>query len=440
MIVHPFEIPPTLRLLTEVSPPAEPALAIGAPSLGHPEPVGREQALAQLIAQVNRVSETGSALLVRGAPGAGKSALVAALVKAVRDQPVAILRASGIRAEAKLPYAGLHQLLRPVLGELGSLPRPQRRAIEAALRMTGAPPPDSLMIAVATLDLLSIAARQGLVIVVEDAQWLDRRTSRVLSFVARRLLSDRIVLLMTARDDRRAPILEAGLDELCLQDLGEYRAAHLVAERPAPVSSRSDAPPRSANDMEPEQPDDPARTRPIVTRDATSANTAGPPFVPDLISLAGDDGGAMLAGRLPSIIGAAGRYEHPDASPKDLLQAGIAWAISGDVARSAVLLARAAPGLQGDDVRPLLSQLLVTQSWNDIHLGRWAEADSEVAQSAKLASETQQATWSVFGTPLAPSSRLSEATRRRSTLRVLARRTAKAGWRPPSRSSVASPT
>ena len=109
----------------------------------------------------------------------------------------------------------------PSSASSGSLPRPQRRAIEAAFRFSAAPPPDPFLIALATLELLSMAARPGLVIVVEDAQWLDRRTSEVLTFVARRVSSDPIVLLVTARDDRRSPILEAGLDELCLEEFSD---------------------------------------------------------------------------------------------------------------------------------------------------------------------------------------------------------------------------
>ena len=87
-----------------------------------------------------------------------------------------------------------------------------------------------------------MAARPGLVVVVEDAQWLDRRTSEVLSFVARRLRSDRIVLLVTARDDRRSPILDAGLDELQLEGLAPMRAGRLLAtmgpEMAEPVQDR----------------------------------------------------------------------------------------------------------------------------------------------------------------------------------------------------------
>ena len=294
MIAQPFEVPRTLRLLAEASPEAEPALAIPTPVPEPPKPVGpinRERELALLKALVERVTETGSAVLIRGARGTGKSALVGALIEDLPGRAVRILRASGIRAEANLPYAGLHQLLRPVLGELGALPRPQRRAIEAAFRFVAGPPPEPFLIAIATLELLSIAARPGLVIVVEDAQWLDPRTSKVLSFVARRVSSDPIALLVTARDDRRSPILEAGLDELCLEGSGDEPAAQPVASvRPATPSVEE---------------------------------------------------------RLPELAA-------------------------------------------GNPVAPA-----VMQAWNDIHLGRWTEAASEIEAGAELAHETEQATGSL---------------------------------------------
>jgi len=130
----PTSSPRTERTFMTARPEPEQSGAIGL--------IGRERELARLNALVENVPEAGAALLIRGAPGIGKSALVAALVDDVRSKPVGILRASGIRAEANLPYAGLHQLLRPVLGELGCLRRRQRRAIEAALGMSASPSPD----------------------------------------------------------------------------------------------------------------------------------------------------------------------------------------------------------------------------------------------------------------------------------------------------------
>ena len=84
--------------------------------------------------------------------------------------------------------------------------------------MTDAAAPDRFLIALAALDLLGEAAtRAPLLLVVEDAQWLDRPTGDVLAFVARRLESEPIVLLVGHRDGYRDAFDEAGLPELRLR-------------------------------------------------------------------------------------------------------------------------------------------------------------------------------------------------------------------------------
>ncbi len=78
-----------------------------------------------------------------------------------------------MQVESHPPFAGLHQLLRPLLGEVGDLPDPQRDALLTAFGMTSAPAPDLFLIALAALDLLA-----------DDAQWLARSSGDVLAFVA----------------------------------------------------------------------------------------------------------------------------------------------------------------------------------------------------------------------------------------------------------------
>src|SRR5262249_9063818 len=145
--------------------------------------------------------ERGGALVVRGEAGIGKSALLAAAGQRARERGMLVLAASGVQSEANLPFAGLHQLLRPVLRGIGELPGPQRAAVQAAFGMTAAAAPDLFLIALATLELLSAAAAPSpLLLRVDDAQWLDRSTCDVLAFVARRLASEQIVLLIAIRD------------------------------------------------------------------------------------------------------------------------------------------------------------------------------------------------------------------------------------------------
>src|SRR5262245_7702024 len=79
-----------------------------------------------------RAAEGGGAMVVRGDAGLGKSALLGHAAVTASARGVRLLRAVGVRTEANLPFAGLHQVLRPVLGSIDDLPGPQRLALAAA--------------------------------------------------------------------------------------------------------------------------------------------------------------------------------------------------------------------------------------------------------------------------------------------------------------------
>ena len=147
----------------------------------------------------------GRVVVVRGEPGIGKSALLAVVADRATTRGFAVLKTSGVEAEAHLPFAGLHQLLGPVLGDLKALPAPQRVALETAFGLTDGTAPDLFLIALATLDLPADAAvRTPVLVVVEDAHWLDESINQVLSFVARRVSVEPIGLLIAVRDGRLA--------------------------------------------------------------------------------------------------------------------------------------------------------------------------------------------------------------------------------------------
>ena len=119
--------------------------------------LGRDSELALLSKLVDQVDDHGGALVVCGEPGIGKSALLAAAAAHAGARGMRILRASGVESEAQLPFAGLHQLLRPILGGVERAPGPQRDALLAAFGMSDEPAPDRFLIALAALDL--VAAR-----------------------------------------------------------------------------------------------------------------------------------------------------------------------------------------------------------------------------------------------------------------------------------------
>jgi DNA-binding CsgD family transcriptional regulator len=164
------------------------------------------------------------ALVMRGEPGVGKTALLEYVAEHASGCRVA--RASGVESEMELAYAGLHQLLAPMLDRLERLPRPQREALGTAFGISPGSAPDRFLVGLATLSLLADAAEEHpLVCLVDDAQWLDQASVQVLAFVARRLVAEPVGLVFAAR----VPGDElAGLPELAVEGLAEADARALL--------------------------------------------------------------------------------------------------------------------------------------------------------------------------------------------------------------------
>src|SRR3954468_14942136 len=162
--------------------------------------VGRHDEQALLTSLLDDVATRGQALVLRGEPGIGKSRLLSESERTARERGMAVLRTTGVQSEAHLPFAGLHQLLRPVRDRASELRDVQRAALDAAFGLTHEAAPEPFRIAMAALDLLSdVAAESALLLVVEDAHWLDRPTADALAFVARRIES-----VETSASTRRA--------------------------------------------------------------------------------------------------------------------------------------------------------------------------------------------------------------------------------------------
>ena len=141
----------------------------------------------------------GGGLVVHGEPGVGKTALLDDVVEAARGFEVA--RAVGVEVEMELPFAALSQLCSPTLDVMDRLPDPQRAALDVAFGLRTGPTPDPLLIGLAILGLLAeVGEDRPLLCVVDDAQWLDRASGRALSFVAHRLVAERIALVFATRE------------------------------------------------------------------------------------------------------------------------------------------------------------------------------------------------------------------------------------------------
>jgi DNA-binding CsgD family transcriptional regulator len=186
---------------------------------------GRRGECAVLDEVINAVRAGGSrVLVVRGEPGVGKSVLLDYL--AGRASGCWVVRAVGVESEMELAFAGLHQLLSPMLGHLDRLPGPQRDALRTAFGISRGPAPDRFLVGLAVLGLLSeVADERPLLCVIDDEQWLDRASVQALGFVARRLGADRVGLVFGAR---LAGTELAGLPELAVEGLREEDARALL--------------------------------------------------------------------------------------------------------------------------------------------------------------------------------------------------------------------
>jgi DNA-binding CsgD family transcriptional regulator len=195
---------------------------------------GRERERAVLAGLLERLPLCGGALVLQGEPGVGKSALLTDAVQAASARGMLVLRASGVQSEASLPFAGLHQLLRPLLGRAAGLPPRLRAALDGAFGVAeeSAPGSDLFLTALAALHLMSEAATHApVVLAAEDAQWLDQPTADVIAFIARRAEPDPVLLLAAIRDGYPGPLLDAALPLMRLDGLSPAPAAELLDAR-----------------------------------------------------------------------------------------------------------------------------------------------------------------------------------------------------------------
>ena len=188
--------------------------------------IAEREKLGALIEAV-RASRSG-VLVLRGEPGVGKSALLADLADLADG--MLVIRATGVEAESELPFAGVHQLVWPLLDRLDEIPPRQAEALRGALGLDAPAGDDRFLIGAAVLSLLAAAAESAPVVgLVDDAHWLDRASADALAFAARRLNAEPVALVFAVRDDASA-FDAAGLPELRIGHLDEPAARELLSE------------------------------------------------------------------------------------------------------------------------------------------------------------------------------------------------------------------
>jgi AAA ATPase domain len=203
--------------------------------------VGRGEELSRLRELVAPPYAEGRVLLLLGDPGMGKTVLLGEAAREARLAGMRVLAASGRESEQDLAFAGLHQLLRPVLDRVAGLPARQAEALHGAFALSEDPvSPDPLLTGIAVLTLLSALSDDGpLLVAGDDAQWLDRASLDALAFAARRLGSEQLVLLVGARGNVPPPGFERDFPQLLLPPLSLPDAGWLLDGQPHPPRGRA---------------------------------------------------------------------------------------------------------------------------------------------------------------------------------------------------------
>jgi DNA-binding CsgD family transcriptional regulator len=179
------------------------------------------------------------ALAVLGDAGIGRSALLANLAAQARAQGLRVLSAAGREGEAALPFSALMQLLSPVLA--GPHAMDPRAVVFRATVPDAAPDWDQA--GSTLLDLLAAHAEEssGVLIVIDDAQWIDSASLRVLGWIARRLDARPVSMILAARGDVLPAGIGRGVPQLRLGPLDTAHAGELLDSQPCPPQGRARA-------------------------------------------------------------------------------------------------------------------------------------------------------------------------------------------------------
>jgi DNA-binding CsgD family transcriptional regulator len=220
---------------------------------------------------------TGGCLILRGRPGAAKTALLEYAVDRAGD--MLSVRVSGAASESEFRFAALHQVLAPFLAGLKGIPSPQRHALRGVLGLAQSPNPDRFLVGLAVLTLLAGAARdRPLLIVVDDAQWLDQASAEVLAFVARRLRGEPIAMVVATCVPAPGSAPFAGLPGRYLVDQPEGCRSAVAVGHSGMGRERAHAVVAAAVDPRPR----PGDLRPHRDRRRAFAHAAGPAGGPTL--------------------------------------------------------------------------------------------------------------------------------------------------------------
>ena len=173
---------------------------------------------------------TALCLVLHGEPGVGKTELLAYAASAATGY--CVLRTTGVESELELGFAGLVELVRPVLDLLEAVPQGQMAALKAALGLGPPATASRLLVAAGLLSLIASAAqREPVLVLVDDLQWVDAPSAQAILFAARRLRADRVAVLVAYRSGEHLPVPTGGLSQLPVTGLDHETATELLSDR-----------------------------------------------------------------------------------------------------------------------------------------------------------------------------------------------------------------
>lgn len=168
-----------------------------------------------------------------GEPGIGKTALLDHA--AATASGFTVLQARGVESEAHIPFGSLFELCRPALGAMASIPRPQAAALESALALRPAQRAERFAVGAGVLSwMAAVAERQPVLVLLDDVHWFDPSSGEALRFALRRLVADRVAVLLAVREGA-ASLLDGA-------ELPRWRVGGLTATDAAPLLAQAGVP------------------------------------------------------------------------------------------------------------------------------------------------------------------------------------------------------
>ncbi|MGW1486565.1 AAA family ATPase, partial [Micromonospora parva] len=300
---------------------------------------GRDDECRAVRSLLDGMTNAGGALLLRGEPGSGRTALIGYAHRHAEDRTVLV--GSGLAEEATLPYAGLQRLVDPVLHHAADLPDEQRQLLRRALAGESCPADRQLTLSMAVLGLLAAAAHtRPLLVTMDDVDRGDPQTAQVLAFVARRLRHLPLAVLLTA--DVTANL--DGIPAHRLRALTEHESMAVLTDRLRRLADRAGV------DRLPE--------RPAASALAALATTGGgnPQALVDLAEVlsAGQWRGEEPLPGAPPADGALGRAYRArlDLLPPETRRVLLLAALDEDGAPGTLIRAAAAAGAEVEALAP----------------------------------------------------------------------------------------